>query len=328
MSAETTSSPRASFAGAAEMLRSSPLFAFLCHRVAADPSDRDQDLFAFFAEQGGAWFQNWKGARQVLTATMRMLRQDRDAELAAYVPVLGGDRPLDGAAYEAFRTVLHQRRQDIAALLTVPVILNDPAAGIRTLGLLDDYALRAWSEARRFDLLNVGAAAGLELAADRLPGVSPLLTTHTVGRRTGVDLNPVDPTDPERLDWMLSFLEPEDLDAQQRITAAIGLRDALEISITRGDAIEAISSLDGASDVPVVFGTSFLCMLDEPGEMVTAVEGRTGSTIWIADEAVGVLRRCGLGDGFEDAEATDRGTLLMHYRDGEIVARETRNQPV
>lgn len=331
---------REAFTNAAVMLDSSPLFSYFCTKIAEEPCDRDAALFVFFAEHG-VRYDMWKGARQVLTAAMSELREHRDHELATYVPVLDGDREPDGHGYDLFRSFLWSRHQAMATKLTRPAVLNDPLGGIRVLSLLADYLSGGGlsggdGRPRSLDLLNVGAAAGLELVADRLHqhAAGPLdshdpdhhnLDCHDIVGRRGVDISPIDPTAPDQLEWMLAFLEPEDVAARNRIFEAVRLRDTLGVVVDRGDAFDATAAMTTApGTLPVIFGVSFLCGVDDPGLMDEVLRGRTGDVVWIADEAVGVLRKLGYGAGLEAEAPTKRGSVLTHYRDGEIIGRQVR----
>ncbi len=162
-------------------------------------------------------------------------------------------------------------------------------------------------------LIEVGASAGLCLLPDRygydygevtLPG-TPMLRCQASGGcplphrkpqiawRAGLDLDPVDLTDPAEVAWLEALVWP---DQPQRLTR---LRQAIEAALTdpprvvRGDlrvdiaALVAEAQLHGTA---VVFHTAVLAYLPDAAEREAF--GRTvldAGAIWISNEAAGVL---------------------------------------
>ncbi|TWP33950.1 DUF2332 family protein [Leekyejoonella antrihumi] len=311
-------SHRAAFANAAERLEHSPLYHLLCRRVAEDRL-YEEGTFAYFVREG-APLETWKDARKVLTATHSLLRERGGKDyLAEYFPVLGGHRPPDERAYQLFREFLRDRRSTIALRLGRPAVLNDPAGGTRVYALLTDYLRHAYADPVPVDLLCVGAAAGLELVADRLDPAEGLLRGHEVVRRLGVDLAPVDVARQDQLDWLLSFRLPEDVAGQVRTMRATQLLVDEGVVVDQRDAFRAAAAPVTAPAVPVVFGVSFLCSVEQPGRVHEVLRQREGDVIWISDEAAGVLTHLGLADDLEGVDPSSRVTRLMHYREGEIV---------
>lgn len=113
----------------------------------------------------------------------------------------------------------------------------------------------------RFHLIDVGTSAGLNLALDRYsyrwgalewgPPSPVVLTCEPRGRapaprdveilsRTGLDLNPIDPTDPDERLWLESLIWPEHHERRDRLRAALSVAGTLPIRLVAGDAVETL----------------------------------------------------------------------------------------
>jgi hypothetical protein len=161
-------------------------------------------------------------------------------------------------------------------------------------------------------LLDVGASAGLCLYPDRysyrygnhrigtgepvLPcvasGVAPPARRPEVAWRAGLDLNPLDVTDPADLGWLEALIWPEHAHRRDRLRAAAALVAAEPPLLVRGDLVDDLAGL--AAQAPadatlVVFHTSVLYQVPPPRREAFAevVRGLPGH--WIASEAPHVL---------------------------------------
>ena len=178
-------------------------------------------------------------------------------------------------------------------------------------------------------LLEVGAAAGLCLHPDRYgyeysgPGGVRVLEPSTgpspvrlacrvdddasipdavpeVVWRRGIDLSPIDPRDPDAVDWLATLVWPgPDHDARVarlRAAAAVAASDPAEI--IRGDLLETVT--DAAAAAPsdatvVVFHSAVMPYLDEAGRGrfagIMAGLGRTigRNVVWLSNESTGVF---------------------------------------
>jgi hypothetical protein len=113
----------------------------------------------------------------------------------------------------------------------------------------------------RFHLVDVGTSAGLNLMLDRYryrwdgvawgPESPVLLETESRGRvvaprpieilsRTGLDLHPIDPLDPDERLWLEALIWPEHHDRRQRLRAALGLAVDVELDLVPGNAAETL----------------------------------------------------------------------------------------
>jgi hypothetical protein len=83
--------------------------------------------------------------------------------------------------------------------------------------------------ARPIALVDLGASAGLNLVAERLPAVwtdpsgavIPVATSVRAVARVGLDARPVDLTDPANVDWMRACIWPGDRGRLDRLEAAL-----------------------------------------------------------------------------------------------------------
>ncbi|MFU8850715.1 DUF2332 domain-containing protein [Micromonospora sp. SL1-18] len=162
-------------------------------------------------------------------------------------------------------------------------------------------------------LLEVGASAGLCLYPDRYayrygdhvlgtdepvldcvaPGMVPPTRRPEVVWRAGLDLNPLDVTDPTDVAWLDALIWPEHTHRRTRLRAAAAIAAADPPLLVRGDLVDDLPAL--AAQAPagatlVVFHTSVLYQVPAPRRDAFAevVRGLPGH--WIANEAPDVLR--------------------------------------
>lgn len=147
-------------------------------------------------------------------------------------------------------------------------------------------------------LLEVGASAGLCLYPDRWsfswetgfgtvtvgPSDAPTLsaeatgdpplpsTSLAVGWRGGIDLNPLDASDPDACRWLESLVWPEHEDRRARLTRALDIAREQPPDLRRGDLLELLPDLVGEAlaALPdhtqlVVFHSAVISYLDASG---------------------------------------------------------------
>lgn len=164
-------------------------------------------------------------------------------------------------------------------------------------------------------LLEVGASAGLNLYPDRYAyrygeltiGTGPLLECAATGLppvrlpdvvwRGGLDLNPLDVTDPADIGWLDALVWPENEHRRAHLRAAAAVAATDPPHLVRGDLVEDLPAL--AAKAPkdatlVVFHTSVLYQVpdDRRRAFVEVVRGLSGH--WIANEDPHVLPYDGL----------------------------------
>jgi len=172
----------------------------------------------------------------------------------------------------------------------------------------------------RLALLEVGASAGLCLYPDRWSyawatpagtvsaGAGPRLdcavtgtfpgtvTPPEVAWRGGVDLNPLDPTDPDAMAWLTNLVWPEQDDRRERLETAIAIARTQPPDLVAGDLLEALPALVevAAAHAPVVVFHSAVIAYLEPADrdrFVALMSGlvEDGVCHWISNEAPQVL---------------------------------------
>ncbi|MDZ5443181.1 DUF2332 domain-containing protein [Micromonospora sp. 4G57] len=164
-----------------------------------------------------------------------------------------------------------------------------------------------------FALLEVGASAGLCLYPDRYAyrygdhqvgsgepvlecvatGMAPPARLPEVVWRAGLDLNPLDVTDPADLAWLDALIWPEHTHRRARLRAAAAVAAAEPPLLVRGDLVDDLPAL--AAQAPagatlVVFHSSVLYQVpaSRRAAFVEVVRGLPGH--WIANEDPDVLR--------------------------------------
>ena len=168
-----------------------------------------------------------------------------------------------------------------------------------------------------FALLEVGASAGLCLYPDRYsysydgrridPADGPsavLLECATTGNppiptalpeivwRAGIDLNPLDLTNPDDTTWLETLIWPEQHERRARIRAAMDIVRADPPLIVRGDAIDDLPGLvaRAPADVPlvVVSSAAIVYLMPEPRERFIDYVRSLNAT-WISNEGAGIV---------------------------------------
>ena len=161
-------------------------------------------------------------------------------------------------------------------------------------------------------LLEVGASAGLCLYPDRyayrygdhsLGSGSPVLDCAATGLtppsalpqvvwRAGLDLNPLDVTDPADVAWLDALIWPEHTHRRARLREAAAVVAADPPSLVRGDALDDLPALAArapAGATLVVFHTSVLYQVPPERRAAFAERVRQLPGHWIANEAPDVL---------------------------------------
>ena len=173
-------------------------------------------------------------------------------------------------------------------------------------------------------LLEVGASAGLCLYPDRYAyrygdhvvgsgepvlecaatGMAPPTGVPEVVWRAGLDLNPLDVTDPADVAWLDALIWPEHAHRRDRLRAAAAVAAADPPLLVRGDLVDDLPAL--AAQAPadatlVVFHTSVLYQVPAPRREAFVEVVRELPGHWIANEAPDVLPYDGLPEPPDDA---------------------------
>ncbi|MCG5440484.1 DUF2332 domain-containing protein [Micromonospora foliorum] len=173
-------------------------------------------------------------------------------------------------------------------------------------------------------LLEVGASAGLCLYPDRYAyrygdhevgsgepviecaadGLVPPARVPRVVWRAGLDLNPLDVTDPDDVSWLDALIWPEHAHRRARLRAAAAVAAAEPPLLVRGDLVDDLPALAARAPTDatlVVFHTSVLYQVPRPRRdaFVRLVRELPGH--WVASEGPEVLRYDGLPEPPSDA---------------------------
>jgi hypothetical protein len=186
-------------------------------------------------------------------------------------------------------------------------------------------------------LLEVGASGGLCLFPDRysyawgdttldpvdgpssvkldcaITGDPPLPTAMPdIVWRAGLDLNPIDLTDPDAAAWLETLVWPEQTERLARIRAAMDIVRAERPRIVRGDAVDALPAL--AAEAPrdatlvIMNSAAIVYLMPEPRakyiELVTGMDAR-----WISSEGPGIVPSALAGVG--DAQPPEKDEFLL-----------------
>lgn len=165
-------------------------------------------------------------------------------------------------------------------------------------------------------LLEVGASAGLTLLADRysydygghtITGTDPLAPVlgceprgpvPLPGRvpeivwRAGLDLNPLDVTSDDDVRWLSCLIWPDETGREERLAAAIATARRDPPTLLRGDLTTDVARV--AATAPpgatlVIYHSSVLAYVDEPGRRAFADAVRALGAVWISNEAPGLV---------------------------------------
>jgi len=188
-------------------------------------------------------------------------------------------------------------------------------------------------------LVEVGSSAGLNLCWDRYryeyddrvvgrtdspvtiasgfeDGDGPDIPSDppAVASRVGVDLNPMDPTDPDDARWLRALVLPGERDRHERLAAATDLVAADPPEVVAGDAVDRLLELlDRAPADATIVVYSTLVLYQFPDEAVAALHEtlaehsreRDGPVHWLSgDPAVEVTSPTYRHVRFEDGTAT------------------------
>jgi hypothetical protein len=249
---------------------SSPLYQVLARVVAGD--DRLLELAALHRD-------GQQPANMLMAATHMVVLRDPGLPFARFFATVAGDDAdvARGAAaeYPAFCADHHEQLAEL--LRTRLVQTNEPARAGAVRLALHTVAERVPSPVT---FLEIGSSAGIQLRFDRWaidvagrrfgPADAPL-TVRTSWRaageppdldalpvlreRLGVDLHPVDATDPEERRWLQALVWPEHRDRFVALDIALRTIAADPPELVAGDAIDVLPRLDAerlATDIPLV----------------------------------------------------------------------------
>jgi hypothetical protein len=139
----------------------------------------------------------------------------------------------------------------------------------------------------------------------RIVGAEPPARVPRVVSRAGIDLNPLDASDPDDVRWLELLVWPEHTDRRERLRAALSVVASDPVRIVAGDLVDALPAL--AVEAPteatlVVMHTAVLNYLP-PDHRRTAIRVIRGTGArWISQEGINVI------DDIRDRLPPDLGT--------------------
>jgi hypothetical protein len=243
----------------------SPLYRELSRAVAAD-----EDLLDLAAEAR----PGQQPANMLMAATHLVVLKNPNQRFARFFPSVGGDELPDGAGAE-YATFCAEHRDELTRILRERLVqTNEPGRGVAVRLALHEVGRRVDGPVT---FLEVGPSAGIQLRFDRWavhtggrrfgPPDAPLTLSPEwrsdepppdlddlppVRDRVGVDLDPVDATDPEQRLWLQALVWPEHRDRFTELSAALDAVAADPPTILQGDAIELLPRLELPDDIPLV----------------------------------------------------------------------------
>jgi len=261
---------------------SDPLYAHLCRQAADDP-----ELLAL-AEAVPAGRQ---APHLVLAAVQYLLERDGDHRLARYYPIPTADsQPPDGDCYPAFREFCLSRADALRPLLSTR---RTQTNSVRRSAVL--YPAIAHVAARvdsPLALVELGPSAGLNLCFDRyrydydgrvvgargspvtvkseVRGGEPPLpeSPPRIRSRVGVDLQPLDVTDPDDADWLRALVWPAHTERRALLDGALAVASEDPPPLVEGDLLADLPAVLARipDDVPVCV-VNTLVLYQVPGEV-------------------------------------------------------------
>ncbi|WP_173159076.1 DUF2332 domain-containing protein [Phytohabitans suffuscus] len=226
----------------------------------------------------------------------------REHPLAAYLPTLGGGREVDGGLPAALADLVAAHRDDLTALCATRTTQTNEAR--RAALLRPAFGRAAEMAGGPLALVELGTSAGLLLISDRYtceyrggdrvesygPAGGLTMSCEVRGRRwpapaaadlavvdrVGIDLSPVDATDPLAVEWLRACVWPEHTERLARLDAALAEVAAARPRLVAGEMVAtlpAVLSTVDDSAVPCVFASNALTYLS------TAGRGRLAATL-------------------------------------------------
>ena len=258
----------------------------------------------------------------LLAAVNFLLASDPGAPLAAYYPVHGGRRPVDGQLVTAFAAFCDAHRGELGQLVRTQATQTNEIRRCVALRLGLDYLRRDWPGP--VTLVEVGASAGLNLLVDRYryrvggqeaspsgagpvtiscdirdgdPAAGILGPVPQITARLGIDQQPVRLADPGARAWLEAFIWPEHTADLAVLRAAIDLATSGPAPVVvQGDAItdtaRLLDQLPGREPI-VVFTATLLSYLGASARAAFAAQlGQAAErrpVAWVFAEAPGLI---------------------------------------
>lgn len=275
-----------------EVANSSPLYCALTSLVSRDLQEGGP-----IGEVLEAAAERQRIPNLLFAAVQRTLFDEPGDDLAAYYPSLGGTRVPDDALADAFTRFVLKHRERIAQVLATGETQTNEA--LRAAQLFPAFGWAQACTRRSLALIEVGTSAGLLLHADRYAyvyqfqdgrelsagegsadgvprlrcavrgpadeaakAIGPFLSRSLrISSRVGLDINPLDPADPEARAWLDALVWPEHAERRERLRAALEHAARRPVRLRKGDALRILpDAVDGVpgSSIPCIFTSNSL----------------------------------------------------------------------
>jgi hypothetical protein len=235
----------------------SPLYEHLALRIADEPW-----IPALISRHNRSSF----AAVLFLDCVRELTLDDPDLPLARrYDEIVAGADPLTPDPWPLFRQVVVAHQAELATLLATRAIQTNEVG--RSAALFPAFEAVSRRFARPLALIEIGCSAGLNLYFDRFhidygtagsvgPADSPVHLSCAlhgslrpplparapgVASRLGIDINPVDVTDPIATRWLEACIWPDVPHRLERLRAAIALVRLDPPEVRRGNAVELVA---------------------------------------------------------------------------------------
>jgi hypothetical protein len=292
-----------------EVRESSPLYTVLSQYVSDDLA-----AGGMFTEVLAQAPERQRIPNLLFASVHRVLFDHPEDPLAAYYPSLGGTRAPDEALPGAFARFVAAHRAEIDPLLATGETQTNEVR--RSAQLLPAFGWVRAATRRPLGLIEIGPSAGLLLHADRyeyryefadgtvLAGgageadgvpalhceargsctpeqLAPFVTKDLrVSSRVGLDLNPLNPSDPDARAWLRALLWPEHEERRVRLEAALAHAARRPVKLRKGDALRILGDA-----VESVADTAIACVFVSNSLPHWSAEGRA--------ELVALIRELG-----------------------------------
>jgi hypothetical protein len=214
------------------------------------------------------------GVNVLLAAVHDLLLAGASHELAAHYRSVALRRGLefraldDSALIELFEAFCQQFRDEIAVRCATRRTQTNEVGRCAAARA----ALCSVATDRPLALLDVGCSAGLNLFVDaysyaygttvlagvegapvlhcELLGATPPLELPRIASRTGLDVAPIEVTDPDEMRWLLALVWPDDVGRFERLLAATDVAAARrsEVAFVQGDMVESLAAASELAD--------------------------------------------------------------------------------
>ena len=243
----------------------SPLYAGFCELIADDP------VLLEIVDR----IEHRPPPNLLFAGVQLLLFKGLGPDLAAFYPSLSEEPRPAAQAGPVFRSFVIDHQDQLVEMGSTRYTQTNECR--RCVALLPLAAMSAYES---FHLIDVGTSAGLNLAIDRYHyeigevewgpagpltlscesrGEPPALAPFDVLSRVGLDLQPVDASDPEERLWLEALVWPEHHERRSRLDKALELVSSLDITMVAGDALETLPEVLGGlpTGEPAVVMNSF-----------------------------------------------------------------------